>query len=364
MSVRDLSKTGSILKAIHRLGERPAVLMEVCGTHTVSIFRHGIRELLPGSIRLLSGPGCPVCVTDQGDIDGALSLARRKDTVIATYGDMLRVPGSNTSLVEERSSGHDIRIITSASQCVDLALENPDKEVIFFAVGFETTAPATASLVLEAARKRLSNLSVLNFHKRTPPVLEALVRDPSLRIDGFILPGHVSVILGHVPYSFLAEKYAKPSCIAGFEAEDILLAIADLCLQIRENRPRAASVYPRAVKPEGNPLARDLMDRVFTSGPARWRGIGTIQDSGFVFRKEFSLFDTKAKWNLHIPEAAPPEGCMCGDVLCGKITPRECPLFSTACTPLKPVVPCMVSSEGTCAAYFRFARGGKPDWKK
>lgn len=340
------------------------ILMEVCGTHTVSIFRHGIRELLPSSIRLLSGPGCPVCVTDQADIDAALSLARRKDTLIATYGDMLRVPGSRTSLAEERSSGSDIRIITSASQCIDLAMEHPDREVIFFAVGFETTAPATASLVLEASRKELPNLSVINFHKRTPPVLEALAMDPSLKIDGFILPGHVSVILGHGPYSFLAEKYGKASCIAGFEGEDILLAIADLCLQIREGRPRAASVYPRAVRPEGNPMALELMDRVFLSGPAKWRGIGPIQDSGFAFRKEFSPFDARIKWDLHIPETEPPEGCRCGDILSGKITPRECPLFSTACTPVKPVGPCMVSSEGTCSAYFRFARGGNPDWKR
>jgi len=359
-----LSRVGSILKAIHRLAERPMVLMEVCGTHTVSIFRHGIRELLPPSIRLLSGPGCPVCVTDQGDIDAALSLARRKNTMIATYGDMLRVPGSRTSLAEERSSGHDIRIITSASQCIDLALENPEKEVIFFAVGFETTAPATASLVLEAADKGLHNLSVINFHKRTPPVLEALALDPSLRIDGFILPGHVSVILGHGPYSFLAEKYGKASCIAGFEGEDILLAIADLCLQIREKTPRASSAYPRAVRPEGNPRALELLDRVFSSGPARWRGIGPIPSSGFAFRKEFSPFDAIMKWDLHVPQVAAPEGCRCGDVLSGKITPRECPLFSTACTPIRPVGPCMVSSEGTCAAYFRFARGGNTVWER
>ena len=364
MSKKDPSGIKPILKAISRLARKPVVLMEVCGTHTVSIFRHGIRSLLPPTIKLLSGPGCPVCVTAQGDIDAALSLSRMKDTIIATYGDMLRVPGTSTSLMEERSAGRDIRIVTSASQCLDIARENPEKEIIFFAVGFETTAPATASMILEAAEMGLDNLSVINFHKRTPPVLDTLAREPDLQIDGFILPGHVSVILGHGPYSFLADKYGKASCIAGFEGEDILLAIADLCLQIERKEPRTSSVYPRAVRPKGNTTALELMQKVFSPGDAIWRGIGNIPDSGLVLRDKYASFDAAVKWRLRIPEVEPPQGCRCGEVLSGKIEPPDCPLFGGVCTPLKPVGPCMVSSEGTCAAYFRFARGGKPEWKK
>jgi len=352
-----------LLRAIEQVCSKDIKLMEVCGTHTVSIFRHGLRSVIPENIHMLSGPGCPVCVTDQGDIDAALEVASRENIIIATYGDMLRVPGSETSLATMKARGSDIRIITSAHQCIDIAGKNPDREIVFFAVGFETTAPATAALMIDAHERKISNLSAMALHKRTPPVLEALATDPDLEIDGFILPGHVSVILGHEPYSFLAERYKLPSCITGFEAEDILMGIYSLTRQIQRGKPKLSSVYPRAVRKEGNIKAKKLMETAFEVCDAKWRGLGIIPNSGLKLKELFSDLDSYRKFDIRTPDVKPPAGCRCGEVLSGKLIPPECPLFAKKCTPASPVGPCMVSSEGSCSAYFKYSGGGTGHWK-
>ena len=349
------SNIAAASKALRNIVSSPLSVMEVCGTHTVSIFRSGIRSLLPESLRLVSGPGCPVCVTDQGEIDCALSLLE-SGAVVAAYGDMFRVPGESGSLSSLRAKGFDARVVTSASDVLALAEKERSKEIVFLAVGFETTAPATAALVLEASERNVSNLSILSFHKRTPPALRALSSDPGLQISGFLLPGHVSVILGYDPFRFLADEKGVPAVIAGFDAEQIMLGIVDLALQHTKGEAALHSVYSQAVRPEGNRRARSLMNRVFESRDASWRGLGVLPDSGLALRKELSRFDAEKRFSLSpIPGKAMP-GCRCGDVLSGRITPPECALFRSACTPVSPVGPCMVSSEGTCGAYFRFFR--------
>lgn len=345
-----------IVDGLHRLNTRPLSVMEVCGTHTVSIFRSGIRSLLPPDLRLVSGPGCPVCVTDQGEIDAALSLVE-KGALVATYGDMLKVPCDRGSLASKRSEGYDVAIVTSAMDVASLAEKHPDREVVFLAVGFETTSPATAALVKEAEQRGVPNLSVLSLHKRTPPALAVLAGDPGLKISGFLLPGHVCVILGHEPFSFLPRDCGLPSVIAGFEGEQILLGLAEILRQDSRGESSLASVYGRAVRPEGNEKARALLDEVFVSRSAPWRGIGVIPDSGYALAERFGAFDAERRFSLTIEPGKSLPGCRCGDVLTGKITPPDCPLFRTACTPLSPVGPCMVSSEGTCGAYFRFYKG-------
>ena len=345
-----------IVDGLHRLNTRPLSVMEVCGTHTVAIFRSGIRSLLPPDLRLVSGPGCPVCVTDQGEIDCALSLVE-KGAIVATYGDMLKVPCDRGSLASKRSEGYDVAIVTSAMDVPALAERHPGREVVFLAVGFETTSPATAALVKDAAQKGISNLSVLSFHKRTPPVLAVLAGDPDLKISGFLLPGHVCVILGHEPFGFLPRDCGLPSVIAGFEPEQILLGLAEILRQDSLGESTLGSVYGRAVRPGGNEKARRLLDEVFVVRDAPWRGIGVIPDSGYALAEKYGTFDAEKRFSLSIQPGQSLPGCRCGDVLTGKITPPECPLFRTACTPLSPVGPCMVSSEGTCGAYFRFYKG-------
>lgn len=351
-----------LLKALDRLATRPMTFMEVCGTHTVSVFRNGIRSLIPPNLHLLSGPGCPVCVTDQGDIDAIIDLSQQKNVIVATYGDMMRVPGTFSSLGKQKAEGRDIRVITSAASCLDIALGNPSKEVVFLAIGFETTSPATASLLIEARENNIDNLSITCFHKRTPPVLEQLARDESLKIDGFLLPGHVSVILGYEPYRFLADRYGISCTIAGFEAEDILLGLVDLASQLSRNKPHLDSTYQRAVRPWGNRVARQLLETVFEYDNASWRGIGEIPDSGLKLRETFKGYNAIEKFRIKVKKVQPPQGCLCGEVLSGRITPPSCPLFAKKCTPSTPVGPCMVSGEGTCSAYYKFSRGGTISW--
>ncbi len=350
-------------KALNELADPPIKVMEVCGTHTVSIFRQGLRTLLPAKISLVSGPGCPVCVTSQGEIDAALSLAGREDTTIATYGDMLRVPGTETTLAEERSRGADVRVVTSADEALSLAMNDRTRSVVFLAVGFETTAPATASVVLDAWREGLDNFMVLDLHKSVPPALGALASDLDVNLDAFLLPGHVSVITGLATYRFLPERYGIACAVAGFEAEEIMTALVEVARQIRKKRPRVASLYSRAVRPQGNVAARNVMDRVFTLGDAPWRGLGLISSSGYFLRKEFARFDAVERLGVAVKETPPPVGCRCGEVLKGLIDPPSCDLFGRSCTPAHPVGPCMVSTEGSCAAYYRFQKRGYLDWK-
>lgn len=343
--------------------KNPVTLMEVCGTHTVSIFRNGLRSIFPPNLKLLSGPGCPVCVTPQGEIDAALNLLNRENITLATYGDMLRVPGTNGSLLQKKGEGADVRIVLSASDTIKLARDMPEREIVFLAVGFETTAPATASLLLQVKKEGIKNLSVLCLHKRVPPVLLRLAENGELKVDGFILPGHVAVILGHEPFRFLPQKYGLACSIAGFEAQDILLSVADLLRQITSGNPDLTSTYGRAVRPEGNRKARDLMDLAFSTGAGRWRGLGEIADSALVISNDLEYMDACKKFDISITDAAGPPGCRCGEVLSGLILPEDCGLFGTKCTPVNPVGPCMVSSEGTCAAWYKYTKGGTISWQ-
>ncbi len=333
---------------------RPIKIMEVCGSHTMSIFHHGIRDLLPANLQLLSGPGCPVCVTPQGYIDNAIQLAQNKEVILTSFGDMLRVPGNHSSLLKEKAAGHDIRLLYSPLDAVEIAAANPQRQVVFLGVGFETTAPVVAVAILEAARRNLDNFSVFSAHKLVPPAMEALCADNSLQVDGFLCPGHVSTVIGLEPYRFLAEKHHKPAVIAGFEIVDILHALLLIAEMLDQGKPAAVNAYPRAVADAGNPTAREILNRLFMPTASIWRGLGEIADSGLQLRPEFYRFDAAVQFNLAETETQTPNGCSCGDILRGLKTPPQCLLYKKACTPQTPMGACMVSSEGTCAAYYKY----------
>jgi hydrogenase expression/formation protein HypD len=329
--------------------------MEVCGTHTVSIFRSGIRSVLPPTLSLLSGPGCPVCVTDQAEIDAFIELSRRPGVTVATFGDLMRVPGSASSLQRERADGRDIRVVYSTMDALTIARREPDRQVVFLGVGFETTAPTIAAAITAAAGMKLANFSVISAHKLVPPALEALMGLDAVAIDGFILPGHVSVIIGLDAYRPFFERHRIPCVVAGFEPADILQAVAMLVAQVEAGRPALENAYPRAVSPAGNVKARRVLAEVFETADACWRGIGLIPASGLRVREAYAAFDAGRRFSLALPEAKPPRGCACGEILTGKKTPPECALYRKVCTPVDPVGPCMVSSEGTCAAYYKYS---------
>jgi len=332
----------------------PVALMEVCGTHTMAIAKSGIRNLAPANLKLLSGPGCPVCVTAQGDIDALIELVKRPNITLATFGDMIRVPGTESSLQEERSKGADIRVVYSPLDALALAKAIPEREVVFLGIGFETTAPAVGVTIEEARAANLKNFSVLSFHKVVPPALEALFSDPEIKVDGLICPGHVSAVIGSQPYEILAEKYRKPCVVTGFESQDVLEGIVMLLRQIHKGESKVEIQYRRIVKAEGNPLAKATIERVFRPVGARWRGLGTIPGSGLELAPAYADMDARKKFNMRDIEDMPIKGCACGEVLAGKITPHDCALFGKGCTPMKPIGPCMVSQEGACAAYYRF----------
>jgi hydrogenase expression/formation protein HypD len=336
-----------------KLGRR-LNLMEVCGTHTTAISKSGLRGLLSNYMDLLSGPGCPVCVTDQRDIDRMIALARIPGVVIASFGDMIRVPGTDTSLEVERARGAGIEICYSPHDALSYAVQHIDKEVIFLGVGFETTAPAVALSVMEAKALGIKNYFVLSVHKLVPPAMKALLADSELNVDGFILPGHVSVITGRKTFDFIASEYGIPAVVAGFEPIDIIEAISLLLKQIADKRAETINGYTRLVSEEGNIRAKKAIEEVFEPADAPWRGFGLIPESGLFFRKAYTDFDAAARFPVEVPDSMLPEGCSCGEVLKGKIKPDQCPLFSTACTPSDPTGPCMVSSEGACAAYFNY----------
>jgi len=331
-----------------------ASLMEVCGTHTMAIAKSGIRELLPPNIKLLSGPGCPVCVTSQGDIDAVILMVQQKDLILVTFGDMMRVPGTYSSLQEERSQGADVRVAYSPLDALRVARENPQNEVVFLGIGFETTTPTIAITLEQAAKEGLKNFSVFSLHKVVPPALELIFSDTDIKVDGLICPGHVSAVIGVKPYEILTDKYKKPCVITGFETQDILEGIYMLLQQLKKDEARVEIQYGRVVKPEGNPIARQTMERVFKPAAARWRGLGMIPASGLELREEYAGMDTRLKFGIPEIEELPIKGCACGEVLTGKISPPDCALFGRACTPLKPVGPCMVSHEGSCAAFYRY----------
>jgi hydrogenase expression/formation protein HypD len=347
-------RLASLMRELSELIEGDLRVMEVCGTHTVSIFRSGIRTLLPESIELISGPGCPVCVTPVGEIDRAITLAQDKDVTLVTFGDLMKVPGSTTSLINARAEGSDIRVITSPLEALSIAQVEPKRRVVFFAVGFETTSPAIAATVREALRKGITNMYVLSSMRLIPPALRALLASEKVALDGFLLPGHVSVIIGIDPYSFIAQDFCLRGVITGFEALDIIEGITMLLRQRREGRAAIEIQYQRAVRAEGNPRALKIMEEILTPVDARWRGLGTIPESGLALREEFTAMDAAITFNIPCEDKDDPPGCKCGEILQGIARPPECPLYGRYCNPHHPVGPCMVSSEGSCAAYYRY----------
>ena len=351
---KDPKLAKGLIDSINAWAPESAVLMEVCGTHTVAIARNGIRALMPEGTRLASGPGCPVCVTSNHDIDKVIALARVPGVTVATFGDMTRVPGSTSSLLAEQAAGRDVRIVYSPLDALRLAQENPDRQVVFVGVGFETTTPLVAMAVKRAKEAGLANFSVYGAHKNMPGALEAIVADPELKVDALILPGHVSTIIGMEPYRFLAEKYGIPGVITGFEPNDVLQGIAMIMRQLHEGRAEIEIAYARGVQEQGNPVAMAAIDEVFETCTATWRGLGDIPGSGYRIREEYADFDALRRFAPEVEKTVEHKGCRCGDVLRGIMAPSECPLFRRVCTPENPVGPCMVSGEGSCAAYFRY----------
>jgi hydrogenase expression/formation protein HypD len=334
----------------------PIRVMEVCGTHTVAVARMGLKGFLPPSVRLLSGPGCPVCVTPAASFDEAVRLVLDEGVILATYGDALRVPGTRMTLARARSEGGDVAVVYAATDALDLARSRPDREVVFFGLGFETTSPTVAHAVRMAEREGLRNFSVLSAHKALLPAMEALLADPEVRVGAFLCPGHASMVLGAEVYRPLAERYRIPCVVAGFEPADVLLGLALILRQAELGEGRVENAYPRAVSGKGNPAALALLDEVFTPADARWRGLGVLPRSGYELREAYGTFDARRKFpgggGLEAPEAE--GGCRCADVLRGILEPEGCPLFGAACTPDHPVGACMVSGEGACGAHHRY----------
>lgn len=356
---RDRAAAAGLLQQIGRVDLRePVTFMEVCGSHTMAISRFGIRSLLPETVRLVSGPGCPVCVTPISNIDHAIALAGLPDVTVATFGDLIRVPGSASSLERERAAGADVRVVYSTLDALALARREPDRQVIFLGVGFETTAPTVAAALLEADATGLTNFSVLSDHKVMPPPMRALMEAPEVEIRGFLCPGHVSAVIGANAYRFLADDYGASCVVAGFEPLDILEAVLLLMRQAAQGRAEVENAYGRAVTTEGNVTAQAVLARAFTPAEAEWRGFGIIPASGLSIRPELEHLDAARRFDVSTPEGRDHPACRCPDVLRGVVTPPECPLFARACTPTDPVGACMVSTEGTCAAYYRYERGG------
>lgn len=355
---RELAKR--LVAEIGRMAEtagRKLRFMEVCGTHTVAIFRAGLRQMLPENVELVSGPGCPVCVTPDDYMDKAITYALREDTIITTFGDMLKVPGSKSSLMEAKAEGADIRIVYSPLDSIQVAKDNPDKKVIFLAVGFETTAPTAAATVLAAQQQGIENLYMLSAQKLVPPALRALLNDPEVRVDGFILPGHVSVITGTDVFSFLVDEYHMPGVVTGFEPLQILRSLYRLLQQVTKGEARIENEYGSVVHKGGSPAAQRATDLVYEPADAAWRGIGIIPMSGLRMRDSFAAYDIERLLPLDVPMGKNKPGCRCGEVLRGIVTPKECPLFGKACVPTHAVGPCMVSVEGVCAAWYKYGQG-------
>ncbi len=348
-----------LIAKIERSSHTPVNFMEFCGSHTVAIFRYGIRQVLPKTVTTLSGPGCPICVTANIDLDKAIALARSPNVITASFGDVLRVPGSYTSLQAVRAEGADVRVIYSAMDAIKIAKDNPHKQVVLLGIGFETTAPTIASSILQAEEEDLTNFLVLSWHKLSPPAMQALLNSGEVALDGLICPGHVSVITGSQAWEFIARDYQIPCVVSGFEPLDILQCIDMLVTQVEEGEARVEIAYSRGVQRGGNMVAQQLMNKVFEPCPAEWRGMGTIPASGLKLREEYSRFDAEQVFDIDPGPTREPKGCICGDVLRGVSTPLECPLFGKTCTPENPVGACMVSSEGSCFTYYLC--GGKND---
>jgi hydrogenase expression/formation protein HypD len=337
-------------------GQRKIALMEVCGTHTMAIFQYGIKDLLPPNVTLLSGPGCPVCVTPNAYLDRAIAFCRREDVLLATFGDMLRVPGSSSSLIEERGQGADVRLVYSPADALALAQSHPKKKVVFLGIGFETTSPSVAAAIVDAQRQGVENFYVLVGHKVLPPALKALVTDDELELHGLICPGHVSAITGCGIYQFLAQKHGLPCVVSGFEPADILQSVLMLITQITQGQAQVENQYRRVVPHEGNASARALVEEVFQRKESEWRGLGIIPDSGLFMGSRYRDHDAEVNVPVQVEPTVEHPNCICGLILRGHKTPLDCSLFARVCSPEHPVGACMVSSEGTCAAQFRYGR--------
>ncbi len=343
-----------LVDRIHLRSKKPVRLMEFCGGHTVSIFKYGIRQLLPDTIEMLSGPGCPVCVTANADLDKAIALAQLPDVIIISFGDMIRVPGSYSSLQKAKAEGCDVRVVYSVLDAIQIARENPDKSVIFIGIGFETTAPTIAAGVLQAEQEKIDNFYILPLHKLCPPIMKSILDLGEVRLNGIVCPGHVSTIIGSYPYRFLAEDYDIACVVSGFEPLDILLCIEMLVEQIENEDYKVEIAYRRGVKPEGNPQAISLMENVFEVGNADWRGIGVVTESGLKLKDKYEKYDAEKNFEINPGPVREAKGCLCGSILRGVSIPLDCTLFRRTCTPEHPVGPCMVSSEGTCATYYHY----------
>jgi hydrogenase expression/formation protein HypD len=355
---RDPAAVRSLAHRVKALAARlsqPITLMEVCGTHTNAIAAAALRRLLPPSVRLIAGPGCPVCVTPVGYVDHAEALARRPDTTVCTFGDLVRVPSSHGSLERVRAEGGDVRVVYSPRDALAVAVENPSRDVVFLGVGFETTTPTVAAALAEAEERALANFRVLAGHKVMPPPLRALAADPAVAVDGLLCPGHVSVITGWKAFEFLPEEYGRGAVVVVFTPTDVLRGVAELVEQRVAGRPAVVNLYSRVVTGDGNRAARELVERFFAPADVVWRGLGTIPGSGLALRDEWAHRDA-SRIEVEVCEPVEPPGCRCGEVLKGTIDPPQCPLFATACSPDEPVGACMVSSEGTCAAWYRHER--------
>lgn len=358
---RDSALIGRIATEIARRSRgRPLKFMEVCGGHTHTIYKHGIEDILPPNIDMVHGPGCPVCVLPMGRIDDAIAIARTDGVIFTTFGDMMRVPGSKGSLLDAKADGADVRFVYSPLDALKLANQYPDREVVFFAIGFETTAPSTAVTLLRAQAEGIKNFSVFCNHVTIIPAIKAILDSPDLRLDGFVGPGHVSMVIGMRPYTFIARNHARPVVIAGFEPLDIVQSVYMLVKQISEDRAEVENQYARVVRPEGNIKALQAMARTMELRPFfEWRGMGFITHSALKLSPEFAAWDAELRFEVPGIRVADPKACQCGEVLKGVIKPWECKVFGTACTPETPIGTCMVSSEGACAAYYNYGRFSK-----
>jgi len=354
---RDPELGRKLLDRIRHHSTQPARFMEFCGGHTAAIFKHGIRQLLPDTIEMLSGPGCPVCVTATADMDKAIALAHLPDVIITSFGDMVRVPGSYSSLQTARAQGADVRVVYSAQDALAIARDNPYKAVVFIGIGFETTTPTIAASILQAEQEGINNYYLLCLHKLCPPIMKALLNLGEVRLNGIIGPGHVSSIIGSHPYQFIPDEYHIGCVISGFEPLDILLSIDRLVTQLEDGQPGVEIAYRRGVKPEGNQPALRLMETVFEVGDAHWRGIGLVPASGLRLKAKYQRFNAEGRFAIDPGPPHDPQGCICGSILRGVSTPVACPLFGKTCTPEHPVGPCMVSTEGSCATYYHYGDG-------
>ncbi len=352
---RDREKVRTLSELIKKTSRKEVAFMEVCGGHTMAIQKFGIPSLLPDNVRLISGPGCPVCVTGRNYIDRAVAYSRLRDVIITTYGDLIRVPGSTSSLDNEKARGADIRIVYSILDALSVARDNPAKKVVFLGIGFETTSPATAAGILNAGKEELGNFYVYSAHKVMPPAMEALI-DEGVKIDGYIAPGHVSTITGTEMYNSIPERFGLGCVISGFEPVDLLQSVYMLVKQIESKKPAVEIQYKRAVRNEGNLKAKAMLDEVFELRDDWWRGLGTLKNSGMGIREKYASFDAEKQLYVEVEPTLEEKGCICGEVLKGLKTPKDCRLFATVCDPSNPVGACMVSNEGACHAFYRYNR--------